>query len=123
MCLYSKQKVPLIADKDIECYKILIPVDGKLITPYRDFVFSTNSIVEDEAEEHIDEIFGTTEISSGFFHSFRTKERVIEEIKILQRKLPKSTKLKVFKAIVPKCSAYYIGQRFDMCSKALIIKE
>ena len=87
MCLYSKQKVPLIADKDIECYKILIPVDGKLITPYRDFVFSTNSIVEDEAEEHIDELFGTTEISSGFFHSFRTKERVLEEIKTLQRKL------------------------------------
>ena len=123
MCLYSKQKVPLIADKDIECYKNLIPVDGKLIAPTGISFLVQNSIVEDEAEEHIDEIFGTTEISSGFFHSFRTKERVIEEIKTLQRKLPKGTKLKVFKAIVPKGSAYYIGQRFDICSKALIIKE
>lgn len=112
-----------MADKDIVCYKILIPVDGKFITPYRDFIFSTNVVVKDEAEEHIGEIFGMTEVSSGFFHTFTTKERVLEEIKTLQGKLPKGTKLKVFKAIIPKGSAYYVGQRSDMCSKALIIVE
>lgn len=123
MCLYSSQTAPLVADKDIVCFKILIPVDSKFITPYRDFIFSTNVIVKDEAEEHVGEIFGMTEVSSGFFHTFTTKERVLEEVKTLQGKLPKGTKLKVFKAIIPKGSAYYVGQRSDMCSKALIIVE
>ena len=50
MYLYSKQKNPIIANNNIKCYKILIPVDGKFITPYRDFIFSTNIIVKDEAE-------------------------------------------------------------------------
>ena len=123
MCLYSNQTKPLVTNKDIVCYKILIPIGDKLITPYRDFVFSTNVIIKDEAEEHIGEIFGISEISSGFFHSFTTKEGVLEEIKTLQRKLPKGTKLKVFKAIIPKGSAYYVGQRSDICSKSLIIVE
>ena len=123
MCLYSKQKTPLIADVDIICYKILIPIDGKFVTPYRDFCFDINVLVQDEAEEHISEIFGMTEISSGFFHTFNSKEGIIEEIKTLQRKLPKGTKLKVFKAVIPKGSTYYVGQRSDMCSKALIIME
>ena len=123
MCLYSNQTASLVADKDIVCFKILIPIDDKFITPYRDFIFNTNVIIEDKAEEHICEIFGMTEVSSGFFHSFTTKERVLEEIKTLQRKLPKGTKLKVFKAIIPKGSAYYVGQRSDICSKSLIIVE
>lgn len=123
MCLYSNQIAPLVADKDIVCFKILIPVDGKFITPYRDFTFSTNVVVKDKEEEHVGEIFGMTEVSSGFFHTFTTKERVLEEIKTLQRKLPKGTKLKVFKTVIPKGSAYYVGQRSDMCSKALIIVE
>lgn len=123
MCLYSSQTAPLVADKDIVCFKILIPVDGKFITPYRDFIFSTNVVVKDEAEEHVVEIFGMTVVSSGFFHTFTTKERVLEEIKTLQGELPKGTKLKVFKAVIPKGSAYYVGQRSDMCSKALIIVE
>lgn len=123
MCLFSKQKTPLISDKDLECYKILIPIGDKLITPYRDFIFSTNTIVQDTAIEHIGELFGMVEITSGFFHTFITKDRVLEEIKKLQRILPKGTKLKVFKAIIPKGSAYYVGQRSDMCSKALMIIE
>lgn len=123
MCLFSNQKVPLIADKDIICYKILIPIGDKFITPYRDFIFSTNTIIEDRAEEHISEIFGVTEVTSGFFHTLSTKERVIEEVKTLQRKLPKGTRLKVFKAIIPKGTTYYVGQRSDMCSKSLIVIE
>lgn len=123
MCLYAKQRTPLIADKNILCYKILISIGDKLITPYRDFIFNINVLVKDEAEEHISEIFGMHEITSGFFHTLSTKESVLKEIKSLQRRLPKGTKLKVFKAIIPKGSAYYVGQRSDMCSKALIIIE
>lgn len=123
MCLFSSQKTPLIANEDILCYKILIPVDGNFVTPYRDFIFNINKIIQDKEEECIREIFGMTEVTSGFFHSFITKERVLEEIKILQRKLPTGTKLKVFKAIIPKGYSYYVGQRSDMCSKALIILE
>lgn len=101
MCLYSNQNNLLIANNDIECYKILIPIDGKSITPYGGFIFGINTIVKDEAEEHISEVLGMTEVSSGFFHTFTTKERVLEEIKTLQGKLPKGTKLKVSKAIIP----------------------
>jgi hypothetical protein len=77
----------------------------------------------DSAEEHIGELFGVTEITSGFFHTLTTKEEVLKEIKTLQRKLPKGSKLKVFKAIIPKGCEYYVGQRSDMCSKALMIIE
>ena len=70
MCLYSSQTAPLVADKDIVCFKILIPVDGKLITPYRDFIFSTNVVVKYDAEELVGEICGVTEVSSGFVQRF-----------------------------------------------------
>lgn len=123
MCLYSEQKVPMVARENIVCYKILIPVNGKLVTPYRDFIFNTNVVTKDEAEEHIGEIFGKTEVSSGYFHSFTTKERVLEEIKVIQRKAPKGTTIKVFKVIIPEGTLYYVGQRDDICSKALIIVE
>jgi flagellar biosynthesis regulator FlbT len=123
MCLFSSQKMPLIADKNILCYKILVLDKNQLRTPYRDFIFQTNVLIVDSAEEHVGELFGMSEVTSGFFHTLATKEEVLKEVGTLQRKLPKGSKLKVFKAVIPKGYEYYVGQRSDMCSKALIIIE
>lgn len=121
MCLATTQIKPYIADSDISCYKILVPVSSSnYITPYRDFSFPLNTIITDSAEEHIVEVFGMTMIESGYFHTFNSKERVLEEIEILRRKSPKM-KLKVFKAIIPKGSNYYVGLRSDLCSSSLMI--
>jgi hypothetical protein len=123
MCLYSLQKSPLKAERDIECYKILIVLEDKYITPYRDFIFELNKPIVEDNEKVSTEIFGLTEIGQGFFHAFTSKDRVIEEIEILRRKCPKGTKLKVFNAIIPKDSEYYVGQRSDICGTSLMVLE
>lgn len=122
MCLFSEKKEPEIANRDIECYKILVPIGDQLYTPYRKFPFPTNTIVEDENKANIVELFGCYMIEEGFFHVHTLRESIIEEIKYIQRKR-KQLKLKVYKAIIPKGSQYYIGQRGDLCTKALKILE
>lgn len=123
MCLVSEKRNPYTSDKDILCYKILIPVRDKLITPYRDFVFNKDIVVNDKADEKIVEISeGYFMIESGYFHALTSLQKAKETLNTIHRK-QKIRTYKIYKAIVPKDTPYYTGQFEDICSKSLKIIE
>lgn len=123
MCLVSEKRNPYTSDKDILCYKILIPVRDKLITPYRDFVFNKDIVVNDEAEEKIVEINkGYFIVESGYFHALTSLQKAKETLNTIHR-IVRNKDFKIYKAIVPKDTPYYTGQFEDICSKSLKIIE
>lgn len=126
MCLYTREEKPLIADKDIPCYKVLFYKNGEYYTPFRDYrVKFEQKMIDDTEETSPKVIFEYFEIECGYYHTCGTKQGVKNIILQLavhskRNKLP-IPKLRVFKATIPKGSAYYEGVREDYCSKELII--
>lgn len=121
MCLVSETKIPSISTYDIQCYKILIPVGGKLFTPYRDFCFPIGEIVFDKVNKVPTEVFGVFIIEGGYFHSYRSIAAAKKKIKELKHKVPKVKVLKIYNAKIPAGVEFYEGQFEDICSKALEI--
>lgn len=123
MCLVSEKRNPYISDKDIQCYKILIPKGDKLVTPYRDFVFNIGNVFNDKADENITEISERHFIvESGYFHALTSLQRAKETLNTIHRKVKDKT-YKIYKAVIPKDTPYYTGQFEDICSKSLKIVE
>ena len=130
MCLYTKQLEPKIAEEDIEVSKILKKQNGRWVTPYRNYPVKFNEVMEAESiytKEYLLNpynykiVYEYREITEGFFHSNNTDE-VIKEFQIAHsREKKKCPEVKVFKAIIPKGSEYYVGVRTDICSTKLII--
>lgn len=126
MCLYSREPVHRIALKNIECFKVLKKENGQWITPFWDFPISFNKEIKTEIPNTpVKEIFGRYEISEGYFHVCET-ENSAKSIKAnievaYSREKMKCPELKIFKAIIPKDSLYYVGVRDDYCSDKLII--
>ncbi len=123
MCLVSETIEPFIAENDINCYKILLSQNGQYITPYRNFHILFNIEMNDECEEKFTDVFGVRLVESGYFNSCLNKQGIIHVINELKRKLPKGTTVKIFKALIPKGTKYFLGQNNDICSKKLIIYE
>lgn len=127
MCLFTKQKEPLIAQEDIKCFKILREESGQWITPYRDYPikFNIELTSEDNEKDTLLKVFGFYQVDKGYFHSCNSKESAIkymQDIKITYtRRKYKCPPLTAFKAIIPKGSKYYIGAGEDLCSNKLII--
>lgn len=119
MCLISETKTPLTSTYDLKCYKILIPVDGKLFTPYRDFCFPIDEVVVDKVDKKSSEYFGFLMIEGGHFHSYKSLEAAKKKVEELKRKVPKGKVLKIYNAVIPTNTEYYEGQFEDICSKAL----
>lgn len=121
MCLISEIKTPSTSTYNIQCYKILIPVGGKLFTPYRDFLFPVGEVVVDKVDKAPSEVFGILMIEGGYFHSYKSLDaakRIVEELK---RKIPKGKVLKIYNAEIPAGVEFYEGHFEDLCSKALKI--
>lgn len=125
MCLATKTNTPSISANDIDCYKILIPVGGKLITPYRDFLFPVGEVVTDEVEAPEPKSFGNVYlIEAGYFHAYDNLRSAMRKRSELMRRLfNKKTEFKVFKAILPAGTPYFQNEFGDICSKSLKIVE
>lgn len=119
MCLISEKKTPSTSTYDIQCYKILIPVGGKLFTPYRDFLFPVGEVVVDKVDKEPSECFGVLIVESGYFHSYKNLNAAKKKVEELKRKIPKGKVLKIYNTIIPANTEYYEGQFEDICSKAL----
>lgn len=119
MCLVSEKKTPSTSTYDIQCYKILIPVGGKLFTPYRDFLFPVGEVVVDKVNKEIFEHCGALIVEGGYFHSYKNLAAAKKKVEELKRKIPKGKVLKIYNAIIPAEVDYYEGQFEDLCSKAL----
>lgn len=123
MCLVSETKTPSTSTYDIHCYKILIPVGGKLLTPYRDFLFPVGEVVVDKVDKEPSEVFGVLMIEGGYFHSYKNLTAAKKKVDELKRKVPKGQVLKIYNAVIPAGVGYYEGQFEDLCSKALKIVD
>lgn len=123
MCLVSENKTPSTSTYDITCYKILIPVGGKLFTPYRDFLFPVGEVVVDEVDKEPSEVFGRLMIEGGYFHSYKNVNAAKRKIEELKRKVPKGKVLKIYEAQIPNGTPFFEGQFEDLCSKSLKILE
>ena len=118
MCLYSNLKYPHTADEDIIVYKIL---DENLRSPYQDFQYELNKeYINEDKKEIIDDFY--IAVGSGYFHAFRTLKLAIERIKYICAW--KKIKFKIFKAIIPKDSQYYINlHNEEICGDRIKIIE
>lgn len=123
MCLVSETKTPSTSTYDITCYKILIPVGGKLFTPYRDFLFPVGEVVVDPVDKEPFEVFGVLMIEGGYFHSYKNINAAKKKAEELKRKVPKGKTLKIYKAQIPTGVPFFEGQFEDICSKSLKIIE
>ena len=110
MCLVSEIKTPSTSTYDITCYKILIPVGGKLFTPYRDFLFSVGEVVVDPVDKEPSECFGFLMIEGGYFHSYKNVKAAQKKVEELKRKLPKGKTPKIFEAKIPNGTPFFKGR-------------
>lgn len=127
MCLASETSTPRISINEIDCFKILIPVGGKLFTPYRDFLFPVGEVITDEVEapEAI-QYFGVYMIEGGYFHSCVTLEaakKLLIDIQIQMKREKRKGIPKIFRAVIPPNTPYILGRLGDICSKSLKITE
>lgn len=114
MCLYSLKKTPLVAKKDITCYKVLsyVDEDGHYISPMYYFHWFTGNpnpevIYHISQFEHHDVrcwFFGKFKIGTGFFHTYQ----YLEEAKKLKHIIGLKNYC-IVKCIIPKGTEYYVG--------------
>lgn len=125
MCLYSKTRIPKIATKDIEVYKVVVQKYGKLVTPYLDYEVS--KIMKTSFRECIKAIlnmrynllFEKYEIDYGFIHSHKYLQSAHFMRSSLQYHNLGIT-CKIIIGIIPKGSIYY-EDITTYCSNKLIL--
>lgn len=125
MCLVSECDKPSTSTYNIICYKILVPVGGKLVTPYRDFLFPLNEVLEDKVEAKFMPLsYGHIMIEGGYFHSYKSLSMAKKKVDELKRKTKDKKKVfKIYKAEIPSGTNFFEGQFEDICSKSLKIIE
>ena len=124
MCLITESKTPSISEYNISCYKILIPIGGEYITPYRDFPFSIGKVTTDLIDADPLELFDHYIIEEGYFHSYKNIKAAKHVLDELKRQLPKDRVPKIFEAQIPEGTPFFEGQFGDIGSKSLlVIKE
>lgn len=111
MCLATNQTEPLVAKKDITCYKVVYPAkagDGVFHSEFRNFEYSLGTRY---AEKEFPGTVAVHAVHKGF-HSYRT----IEVARIRE-----SAPLVLLKCVIPKGSRYYESYTRDQyCSDTLI---
>lgn len=105
MCFYVDKRYPdkKIADKDITCYKRLLPYNGKKYkfkSPYQRYKYNLNILFESKIGK-IENYAYCAEINKGL-HSYSTKTRAIE----CSKQFGCNTEI-ILKGIIPKGSEYY----------------
>lgn len=116
MCLRIKnQPKPLIAEQDIECYKVLVLTETcEYITPYMHRRLSEQEVKGEEPflaignkerENYGFEDSCEADINGGYIHTFATLKDA-EDDRLLEREI-------IFKCIIPKGTAYYKGYCFQ----------
>lgn len=120
MCLVSYKNIPNISTSIIECYKVLT---DDLVSPFQKFKFVPNVLTKDNQSQNFEQIFDIYYlIEKGYFHCCLTYQSAKIFIDKNQHKFKE--KLKIYKAIIPKDSLYFINIiDTEICSNQLIIKD
>ena len=117
MCLFTNQKKPLIADRDIICYKIVrrTRYSRRFESLYTHFPYELgktykkhfwNRVVKEKT------LISESRIYGGVFHSYRR----------IQSHHP-ADNLAYVQCIIPKGTKYYEGLFGDLCSRAIKIVQ
>lgn len=125
MCLYSKDGKRLIAENDIEVYKILDTFEYPLRTPFFSFPIFFNEEgkcrlvsrlgVHNRALHHNSAPADCSYVVREGIHAFNSKFAAIAKKERL------GIGYKIYKAYIPKCAEYIIGERGDIVSTELVI--
>lgn len=121
MCLITRNSIPIIAKKDIICYKIYNKTEeGYLSSPYLGYIASMQNFTELEPNP-----IGSDHkyiINKGF-HSFKHLKNAKLDVQFYPFLYTDNI---IYKCIIPKGSKYYRGLfagRVSYCSESLILKE
>ena len=121
MCLIVNKVIPIIAKKDIICYKIYVKKGGHLSSPYLDHIPSIQNFTELEPHPISDD--DKRYIINKGFHSFKHLKDAKIEIQLYPFLYDNNV---IYKCIIPKGSKYYRGffdRSISYCSESLILKE
>ncbi len=114
MCLLSINRVPSIAREDMYVFKVVNEVRERYYTPYIFKEVPANGKLKAEGRIMRRRASIFYAIDGGMIHSYLTREAAKS---ICWR----SDRRKVFEAIIPKGTKYYMGMNSDICSKELNI--
>lgn len=130
MCLFKAIRQIQIADKDIECYKVL---KSNLQSMYYQFQYELNKkYSKNWDEEFIEYATNKTDLGGNMFHVSTDKELCIHFYgeRILARdedgfpmEVVLSDSQVLIKCIIPKGTRYYQGSYSEIGTETLIIKE
>lgn len=133
MCLEKKSLIPRIATKDIIVYKILIPENNKLLTPfykneieigktYKGIFDKYNIIIKNKRYTFHNSIicflislFFSKIIDSGYIHSYSNYYLSFNAINWFYG----NYYYRIAKCIIPKGTLYFIGKHDDIASRKL----
>lgn len=131
MCLTKTKRLPRIAIKDIVVYKVLLEVDGNLLTPYREYPIEMGktyigSFVDCYVNaphllyksyflykiyHYICSIF-SKDITGGYIHSYYNKLTADYSSRVCRCLFPTY----IVKCTIPKGSIYFIGENGYECA-------
>lgn len=131
MCLETYRKEPLIAERDIKCYKTIKIVRNKLFSPFENYLLKVGENTTEAEEDTIHSMYPTYpflepelkllySIGKGFLHAFTLYTDAEKLARTLIGSYHKSI-FKVYECFIPKGSKYYIGNYDDICSKRLVL--
>lgn len=128
MCLYTEQKEAKIAQDDIiACKVLLVYPDGSLHSPYqRSNDWKLDELYINSESIEVKEYWGYLEYGKGFYHSYQNELACKDLVNYFERKIDRikyDYEVRIYKVIIPKGTEYFIGQRSDICSRAIIIKD
>lgn len=118
MCLKTSCRGRNNPKTDIVCYKVLIHLNGKLFAPFTKYEYKLGEILDDSAEEKVEEKGATKIIGSGYFHACTSLDRIKS---LIQNQLNKISPENVFvhKAIIPCKTKYYVDGKGNICAKSI----
>lgn len=120
MCLITRNSIPIIAKKDIICYKIYLKKEGYLSSPYFGHIPSVQNFTELESNPTS---FDCKYFIYKGFHSFKHLKDAKRDTQFYPFLYTNNI---IYKCIIPKGSKYYRGLfagSVSYCSESLILKE
>lgn len=122
MCLYIKEKLPRVAERDIVCLKILSKEPhGFYRTPYRGVIVQLNSKIEASSKTVDISFAGCDHLDNNVYS---VNGGVIHSVLLDKNKCKNNSWGCVKKAIIPKGTEYYIGRfGLEIASKELYITD
>lgn len=145
MCLLSNSKVPLIAEENIVCYKVLRHIsDTCYVSPYQEMKYEINGLNYPSEKHNIDNIkiiddfiviaknhpsynYITTvyQIEQGFLHSYTSQGIKPLNLKMEYDRLYRRIKsFYLFECYIPKGAEYFISvDDNEFCSTKLFVTD